>query len=42
MYAHGRWITKRRLIGAFAAVAVIGGGVATAVFLPDWLESRYI
>jgi hypothetical protein len=42
MYAHGRWITKRRLIGAFAAVAVIGGAVAAAVFLPDWLESRSV
>ena len=40
MYAHGRWITKRRLIGAVVAVAVIGLGVAAAVFLPDVLGSR--
>ena len=39
MYAHGRWITKRRLIGAVAAVAVIGLGVSAAVFLPDVLGS---
>ena len=41
-YAHGRLITKRRLIGAVAAVAVIGCGVAAAVFLPDWLGSRSV
>ena len=40
MYAHGRWITKRRLIGAVVAVAVIGLGVTAAVFLPDVLGSR--
>ena len=39
-YAHGRLITKRRLIGALLAVAVIGVGVTAALFLPDWLESR--
>ena len=40
LYAHGRWFTKRRLVGALLAVTAVGGGVAAAVFVPDWLESR--
>ena len=39
-YAHGRRITKRRIVGAVVAVAVVAGGVAAAIYLPDWLRSR--
>ena len=39
-YAHGRLITKRRLVGALMAVAAIGVGVTAALFLPDWIASR--
>jgi Tol biopolymer transport system component len=35
-------ITERRLIGALVAVAVIVGGVAAAVYLPDWLGARSV
>lgn len=38
LFAHARWFTKRRLVGALLAAAVVGG--AAAVFLPDWLQSR--
>ena len=37
MYARGRRITKRRLLGVLLLVAVVAGGVAAAMFLPDAL-----
>jgi Tol biopolymer transport system component len=40
LYARGRRITSRRLLGGLLAVAVVAGGVAAAVFLPDLLRSR--
>jgi hypothetical protein len=40
LYARGRRITKRRLVGVLLLVAVAAGGVAAAVFLPSWLRSR--
>ncbi len=39
MYARGRRITKRRLLGGLLLVALIAGGVAAALFLPDALRS---
>ena len=40
MYARGRRITKRRLLGVVLLVAVLAGGVAAAMLLPSWLRSR--
>jgi hypothetical protein len=40
LYARGRRITKRRLVGALLLVGVVAGGGAAAVFLPSWLRSR--
>ncbi len=40
MYARGRRITTRRLLGGLLLVALIAGGIAAAVFLPDLLGSR--
>ena len=39
MYARGRRITKRRLLGGLLLVAVVAGGVAAVLFLPDALRS---
>jgi dipeptidyl aminopeptidase/acylaminoacyl peptidase len=39
MYARGRRITKRRLLGGFLLVTLVAGGVAAAMFLPDALRS---
>ena len=42
LYARGRRITNRTLLGAFLLVVVVAAGIAAAMLLPDWLRSRSV